>query len=68
MATKKITYEQAMKRLEEIVDRIDRNESDLDSLTEQLKEAQTLIKFCRDKLYKTDEEIKKILEEKDADE
>lgn len=68
MATKKITYEQAMKRLEEIVDRIDRNESDLDSLTEQLKEAQTLIKFCRDKLYKTDEEIKKMLEEKDADE
>lgn len=68
MATKKITYEQAMKRLEEIVDRIDRNESDLDSLTEQLKEAQTLIKFCRDKLYKTDEEIKKMLEEKEADE
>lgn len=68
MATKKITYEQAMKRLEEIVDRIDRNESDLDSLTEQLKEAQTLIKFCRDKLYKTDEEIKKMLEEKEAEE
>lgn len=68
MATKKLTYEQAMKRLEEIVDRIDRNESDLDSLTEQLKEAQTLIKFCRDKLYKTDEEIKKMLEEKEADE
>lgn len=65
---KKITYEQAMKRLEEIVDRIDRNESDLDSLTEQLKEAQTLIKFCRDKLYKTDEEIKKMLEEKEAEE
>lgn len=68
MATKKTTYEQAMKRLEEIVDRIDRNESDLDSLTEQLKEAQTLIKFCRDKLYKTDEEIKKMLEEKEAEE
>lgn len=68
MATKKITYEQAMKRLEEIVDRIDRNESDLDSLTEQLKEAQTLIKFCRDKLYKTDEEIKKMLEEKETEE
>lgn len=68
MATKKTTYEQAMKRLEEIVDRIDHNESDLDSLTEQLKEAQTLIKFCRDKPYKTDEEIKKMLEEKEAEE
>ena len=27
-----------------------------------LKEAQELIKFCRDKLYKADEEIKKMLD------
>ena len=58
MAAKKQTYEQAMKRLEEIVTRID-------SLGESLKEAQELIKFCREKLYKADGEIKKILEEED---
>ena len=63
MAAKKQTYEQAMKRLEEIVTRIDSNE--LDSLGESLKEAQELIKFCREKLYKADGEIKKILEEED---
>ena len=56
MAAKKQTYEQAMKRLEEIVSRIDSNELD------NLKEAQELIKFCRDKLYKADEEIKKMLD------
>ena len=61
MAAKKQTYEQAMKRLEEIVTRIDSNELDIDSL----KEAQELIKFCREKLYKADGEIKKILEEED---
>ena len=33
-------------------------------LSEQLKRAQDLIKFCKDKLTKTDEEIKKILAEK----
>ena len=60
MAAKKQTYEQAMKRLEEIVSRIDSNE--LDSLGVNLKEAQELIKFCRDKLYKADEEIKKMLD------
>ena len=46
MAAKKQTYEQAMKRLEEIVTRIDSNELDIDSLGESLKEAQELIKFC----------------------
>lgn len=51
MAAKKQTYEQAMKRLEEIVSRIDSNELDIDSLGVNLKEAQELIKFCRDKLY-----------------
>ena len=54
--------EQAMKRLEEIVSRIDSNELDIDSLGVNLKEAQELIKFCRDKLYKADEEIKKMLD------
>ena len=33
MAAKKQTYEQAMKRLEEIVSRIDSNELDIDSLS-----------------------------------
>ena len=65
MAAKKQTYEQAMKRLEEIVTRIDSNELDIDSLGESLKEAQELIKFCREKLYEADGEIKKILEEED---
>ena len=59
MAAKKQTYEQAMKRLEEIVSRIDSNELDIDSLGVNLKEAQELIKFCRDKLYKADEESAK---------
>lgn len=58
-----LTYEQAMKQLEKIVSQIDNNELDIDQLSIKLKEAQSLIKFCRDKLYQTDEEIKKILEE-----
>ena len=44
MAAEKQTYEQAMKRLEEIVSRIDSNELDIDSLSVNLKEAQELIK------------------------
>lgn len=50
-----------MKRLETIVSQIESGELDIDELGNQLKEAQKLIKFCRDKLYKADEEIKKML-------
>lgn len=63
MATKKETYGQAMHRLEEIVGKIESDELDIDNLSEYLKEAQKLIKFCKDKLYKADTEIKKMLEE-----
>ncbi len=57
-------YEEAIKELETIVSQIEKNELDIDQLTDRLKKAQELIKLCKDKLYKTDEEIKGILDEK----
>ena len=54
-------YEDAMKRLEEIVSGIEGNKLDIDQIGDSLKEARDLIKVCKDKLYKTDEEINKIL-------
>ena len=59
----KINYESAVKELEEIVRKMENDQRDIDSLTEQLKRAQQLVKICKDKLTKTDEEIKQILEE-----
>lgn len=56
-------YEEAIKELETIVSQIEKNELDIDQLTERLKEAQELIKFCKDKLYKTNEKIKTMMEE-----
>lgn len=58
-------YEEAMKRLEEIVARIEENKMDIDQIGDSLKEARELIKFCKEKLYKTDEEIKNILNAQD---
>ena len=52
-----------MKELETIVSQIEKNELDIDQLTERLKDAQELIKLCKDKLYKTNEKIKAMLEE-----
>ncbi len=56
-------YEKAVSELEEIVDNMERDELDIDQLSEQLKRAKVLVKLCKDKLTKTDEEIKKLLSE-----
>ena len=55
-------YEAAMKQLEDIVRKMESGELDIDSLSRELKTAQGLIKNCKDKLTKTEEEINKILE------
>ena len=60
---KQMKYEEAIGQLEKIVRQMENNELDVDQLSEQLKRAQQLIQFCRDKLTKTDEEIRQILEE-----
>ena len=59
---KELKYEDAVRQLEEIVAKMESDELDVDSLLLQLKTAQKLIKLCKDKLAKTDEEIKKTLE------
>ena len=51
-----------MTRLEEITARIQGGKVDIDELAGLLKEAQELVKFCREKLYKVDEEIKALTE------
>ena len=55
-------YEEAVSQLEEIVQKMESGELDVDMMSTELKKAQQLIKLCKDKLTKTDEEIKKILE------
>jgi len=59
-----VKYEAAFAELQGIVRKMENDELDIDQMSEQLKRAQQLIKLCKDKLTKTDEEIKKILAEK----
>lgn len=59
--SKEINYEAAVKELEEIVNKMENDELDIDQMSVQLKRAQELMKLCKEKLTKTDEEIQKIL-------
>ena len=63
MKKKQMSYEEAMARLEELVRSMEKNELDIDQLSEALKESQSLIKLCRDKLYKADKQVKQLLNE-----
>ena len=53
-------YEEALAQLESIVRKMESNELNIDEIATQLKSAQRLIKFCKDKLSKTEAELSKI--------
>ena len=63
----KITYTQAVERLEEIMNSIQGGGMDVDKLAVALKEASALVQFCRGKLYKVDEDVKQLLESMDEE-
>lgn len=58
-----MTYEQAISRIEEITRKVENGDMDIDSLTANLKEAKELVQFCKKKLTKVEEDVKKILGE-----
>lgn len=62
MAKQEMKYEDAVRQLENIVDKLESNELGIDELSTELKKAQQLIKLCKEKLTKTDNEIKKLLD------
>lgn len=65
---KQFKYEDAIHELEGIVESMENGEMDIDSMATKLKRAQTLIRLCKDKLTKTDAQIKKILADDSKDE
>ncbi len=65
MANEKITYNEAVAEIEEILGKIEDGELDVDELTAGVRRVTLLLKVCRDKLHKTEEEVNKILEDDD---
>lgn len=58
-----ITYTAAFEELKEIVDQLENDNISVDELTEKMKRATVLMKICRDKLTKTEEEVSKTIAE-----
>ena len=63
MAPKKLSYKEAKLELEVIIEGLEGSDMDIDILTEKVKRATQLIRICKEKLLKTESDVKKILED-----
>lgn len=61
-----IKYSKSIKKLEEIIEKIENEEIDVDELSINVKEAVTLIKTCKNKIEKAELEVKKVVDGFDA--
>ncbi len=63
MTNKKISYNEAMTEIEEILEKIENEELDVDELAEKVKRVSVLLKTCKDKLHKTNQQVEQVLKE-----
>ncbi|MDE5998011.1 MAG: exodeoxyribonuclease VII small subunit [Muribaculaceae bacterium] len=62
MGNKEMKYSEAIAELEAITAKMQSQECDIDSLASLTSRALELVKICKDKLFKTDEEVRRCLE------
>lgn len=62
MAKQEITYKAAVEEIEDILAKIEGGKMDVDELSKNVKRVTELLKLCKNKLQKTEEEVNKILE------
>lgn len=63
-----IKYRKAKEELEEILDRLDKEEIDIDELAKEIKRATELIRICKQKIENAEMEVKRVLESFEKDE
>ena len=63
-----VKYDKAMKKLEEIISKIESEDIDVDELAVKVKEAVELVKMCKAKIEKAEMEVKKVVKDFDAEE
>ena len=63
--SEKITYKEAFQRIERIVTEIESEDPDVDKLTQLVKEGLELLKYCKQHLRTTEEDLKSALDDLD---
>ncbi len=62
MASKEITYNEAIAQIDAILAKFRTNEMSVDELASEVKRATELITFCKERLHKAEDDLKKVLE------
>lgn len=63
MPTEALTYRQAVSELEEIVRKMESDSCDIDELSTLMRRCLELLKFCKERLLKTDKDVEQCLTE-----
>ena len=62
-----LTYKKAITEIEDILEKIETDELDVDELSKNVKRVAELINFCKKKLHTTELEVQKIINEMDVE-
>jgi exodeoxyribonuclease VII small subunit len=63
MSKKEQTYREYIEEIETILEKIENGETDIDELTVEIKRAAKLLQICKEKLFRTEQEVEKIMEQ-----
>jgi exodeoxyribonuclease VII small subunit len=63
MSKKNLKYSQAIQELNSILEDLESEKIDVDDVSLKVKRAIELIKFCREKIEKTELEVRKVVKE-----
>ena len=66
MTKEKISYNDAIAEIESILQLLEDGKLNVDELSEKVSRVTDLVKLCRDRLYLTEKQIKKTLEDEEA--
>ncbi len=58
----KMKYGRAVKKLDEIIQKIENEDIDVDELSAHVKEAVGLVHFCKEKIEKAQMEVRQVVE------
>lgn len=68
MEKKEIKYSQAIEELNQIIEDLQKEAVDVDELSIKVKRAVELIKLCKEKIHRTELEVKNIVQELEGEE
>ncbi len=63
MNSKKLTYNQALEEINQIISEIENGNIDIDNISEKLTKAKTLFEFCQSKLKETQSKVENLLDD-----